>query len=237
MGLLRSVPRSQLPPHVLSPPRGFGPPRGLRPPPGLTTCGLRQLQSATRHSGLPPPIGLVDFVGFECEEYTMRAPPVEYPHLDNEEWHRREARVKAFVREMMEHHSFQPLVRVANEVPELELAGVLLDEVNRKRDKMMILGKTYLAGGDLEYVDIKTGEEFLGDEEDANGQVSITLSPPSLIVVHKDAVKEGHRTIEEAEDDYWTATEAELDQVVCRSPYFKLSHKRHGEFQPKGSAR
>ena len=50
--------------------------------------------------------------------------------------------------------------------------------------------------------------------------------------------KANHRAlVDHAQIDNRDATEAELDQVVCTSPYFKLDHQHHGEFQPAGSAR
>ena len=217
MGLLRSAPRWPLAS------RGLGQPRDC------IACGLRLLQSAPfSHSALPPPLGLVDFIGFDGTEYVMESPSPDDPEHLQDIVREREARQKETDDRIRQHPCFQPLIRVSSEVPELELAGALLDKVGREWGEN-ILGKPYLCGGDVDYVDRLSGENVRMPKDTAGGRVTIMLSPPAFIVTHAEEVKAGRKVVEKAKLEFWDATDAELDQVVCSSPYFKLhSHRSYG---------
>ena len=217
LGLLRSAPRWPLAPRDLGQPRN------------CIACGLRLLQSTpSSHSALPPPIGWVDFIGFDGTEYAMEEPSPDVPEHLQDVVRKREARHKEEHDRIRQHPCFQPLIRVSSEVPELELAGALVNTVKLELGKK-ILGNPYLCGGNLDYVDPLSGEEVHSLEDTACGSVSITLSPPMFLVTHKEA-----RVAEEANMEFWEATEAELDEVVCTSPYFKLYSTRHYSLEPAG---
>ena len=223
MGLLRSAPRWPLAP------------RGLAQPRDCIACGLRLLQSAPfSHSALPPPVGLVDFIGFDGTEYVMEEPSPNDPEHLQDVVRKREVRQKEAHDRIRQHPCFQPLIRVSSEVPELELAGALLNAVRREWAEN-IIGKPYLCGGDIDYVDPLSGEEVRSPEDTACGRVTIALSPPWFLVTHKKAVKAGRVVVEKAEVESWDATDAELDQVVCTSPYFKLYSHRNYSLDPAGT--
>ena len=229
-------------------------PRSLRRPHGHLACGCRLLQSApSSHSALPPPCGLVDFIGFDGAGYIVDEPPSDYPKERLSWWRGREIEAKKAALTTMQHPSYQPLITIVNEV-ELELAGVLLDTVRE-----FVVGTPRLGGG-FWYADQLTGdglsprsskfwECYRGPQNELHRRGTLCMGSPAFHTVLKGPVREeresfdhkgrslGMHTIQvsEAQSDYRDATEAELDQVVCTSPYFKLSHDRHGEFQPEGS--
>ena len=205
-------------------------PRGLGLAPGPIACGFRQMQSTPEQNGPPPPIGLVNFVGFEYNEYVMCEPPADKPEDLQEVIRKRELRQKKVEDEWLQHPFFQPLVSVANAVPVLDLAGALLVEARRGHDSKPVIGQHYLAClHDMQYFDQDSGIE-LNLPEDVQGRVTLTLPPPSFMVTHKHAVTAGRAyadyIVEAAEADSWIATEAELDQVACTSPYFKMGSFR-----------
>lgn len=197
----------------------------------------RRLQNAPQPVKLSPPIGLVDFIGFDDKEHLVQEPSPAVTRHIQDVVREREARIKDDQNRTLQHPSFQPLIRVANEVSELELAGALLDKVRRKWGERLI-GKRYLLGGGLEYVDPQSGREVYRPV-DAHGQVSAVLSPPSFAITHKEAVMAGRRyddyVVEEADVDCWDATEAELDEIACTSPYFKLTSTRSCSLDPAGT--
>lgn len=207
-------------------------------------CSLRQLQSAPQ-TGLPlrtSSDGLVDFIGFEGDEYVMQDPLPKDPEHLQQVLREREFKRREYHRRIRQHPAFQPLVRVANEMPELELAGALLDKV--KNIGRAAIGKPELVFGELQYVDKFSGEQIrfeAGRPCSPQEDITIKLAPLSITVTHKAAVWAGRAygdyVVEEAVDDCWKATESELDQVVCISPYIKMSSCRNGTLDPAGNAR
>ena len=244
----------------------------LRAPREPIRCSLRQLESSTPHNELPPnpsastspsnyeqpifqifptkPLGLVDFIGFDGSGYVPhRLPPDECE--DRANWRDYELEWEETANKTLQHPSFQPLIKVVNEVAELEICGPLLEyKQSRNVDYLDSIGIPQL-GGQYRYIDKITGEWLLSPRSHDPERVTLTFGYPGFYRLLKGPVWEYRESygykgrplgihrflVEDAQDEYWDATEAELDQVVCRSPYFKLSHEHHGEFQPKGSAR
>jgi hypothetical protein len=180
----------------------------------------------------------VDFVGFDGEGYLPHLP--RSMRRDRANWRKHDFKAEERAKETMKHPIFQPQVRVVNEVAQLELSGALLDYTRaREMDRLDTIGIPQLSGG-YRYTDPGDSDEL----------VTISFGSPSFHTLIKAPVWEVrescgykgrplglHRfTVEEAQYDYKEATEAELDQVVVRSPYFKLAHDHHGEFQPLGSS-
>ena len=205
-------------------------------------CSLRQLHS--QPSGLPPPIGLVDFMGFDGKEHNMNEPPSDYDEEKAEKWRDRVAGNLADEKQNMQHPIFQPLIRIVNEVPKLQLAGALLESVNRDarqgpKIEPEIVGDRRLMFGSLDYVDKLSGDRLRYVEFDVD-QVTITLDSMSFIVLLKEAVFEDRECfgyqgrsvgmrrllVQNDEEEHEDATEDELDQVVCTSPYLKLRSTR-----------
>lgn len=226
----------------------------------ISSC-LRQLHSPPRHNNpsgsaecsnykLPifptKPLGLVEFIGFDGKPYISRRLPRGMKE-DTANWRRQNFQDEEMAKETMKHPSFQPLVRVVNEVAELELAGSLLDSIrNQGPEYLDTVGVSFLSGG-YHYIDKISGEYLLSKSSHDHERVTITFGTPEFNTVLKGRVwdccksyghKVNHKTlVGHAQFDHRDATEAELDQVVCTSPYFKLDHEHHGEFQPAGSAR
>ena len=251
--LLRWSPTVPLPLRTSALPSAVRPPCALRHPRKPITSSLRQLQSSTTHFELLPnpsnvkqhrfptkSLGLVDFVGFDGEGYLPHLP--RSMRRDRANWREHDFKAEERTKETMKHPIFQPQVRVVNEVAQLELSGALLDYTrSREMDRLDTIGIPQLSGGYC-YTDQNPG--------DPDELVTISFGSPSFYTLIKAPVWEDresygykgrplglHRFIvEEAQSDYKEATEAELDQVVVRSPYFKLSHDHHREFQPLGSS-
>lgn len=220
--------------NVSLPSRGLRPTRGLEPLRSVA-CTIRQLHIVPPpQSGLPPPIGLVDFIGFEGREYVMKEPRPDDSEKTQKIKRERELRRKEAHDRTWQHPSFQPLISVVNEVPELQLAGALLDEANREFGADPDLGKVFYNGGEVDFFDFESGEE-IRDPDNFEGRVTLSLSPPRFMVIHKEEVYAGRRKVEDGVWESWNATEAELDQIVCTSPYFKLASSR--SYGPTGSSR
>lgn len=243
----------------LTRPSTLGPPCALQGPHEPIKSCLRQLKSSPLHDKRQPPnhsaeprsakmpifpttpLGLVDFIGFDGTGYRPG-------HLtksmaeDRTNWRDTDFEAEKTAEETMKNASFQPLVKLVDEVTELELAGALLDyDRSRYLDRVGKIGIPRLHGG-YEYIDKSSGEwmpfvtHLPPQDQD---RVTITFGRPlfdKLRYRAQDAQRDDWDATEaELELVDWAATEAELDQVVCSSPYFKLQHYRHGEFQPEGS--
>mmetsp|Transcript_61720 Transcript_61720/g.169622 ORF Transcript_61720/g.169622 Transcript_61720/m.169622 type:complete len:109 (+) Transcript_61720:549-875(+) len=69
-----------------------------------------------------------------------------------------------------------------------------------------LVGKRYLCGGEIQYIDLQSGEE-VHVPDDAHGQVSVTLSPPSFCVMCREAVMAGRKyddyMVEEPHLEWW----------------------------------
>jgi acyl-CoA synthetase (AMP-forming)/AMP-acid ligase II len=90
------------------------------------------------------------------------------------------------------------------------------EEVREEREAVETATSPAIPVSDQERVADEYGDELSDDEV-------------GHILVRGPSVMKGYFGDKEA-------TEAELDQVVVRSPYFKLAHDHHGEFQPLGSS-
>ena len=195
---------------------------------------IRQLQSAPQRLS-----GVVDFIGFDGSEYIVEEPSADDPTHVQDALRNREAHNQEVYNTIRLHPSFQPLIRVTNEVSQLQLAGALLDEVGRGVGERLV-GKRYLCGGEIQYIDLQSGEE-VHVPADALGQVSVTLSPPSFCVMHREAVMAGRKyddyMVEEPHLEWLAATDHELDQIVCTSPYLKLSSTRTYRLDPAGTVK
>ena len=116
------------------------------------------------------PIGLVDFIGYsdELPELPPELTPVQRSEVD------------AWNRKTIQHPSFQPLIRVENEVEELELAGALLGYIETRglsqRDK---IGIARITGG-WHYIDKVTGEYHVDPRGPPPGRATTTFGRPEF---------------------------------------------------------